>query len=120
MPASGPTPGSTPTSVPTRQPMNPYQSTPGDSATENPSARFCRVSPTSEPESAARQRHAQHGVEEVERPQTDGERARREDGDGVTPFLPADLAQPFARPAQRRDGDAKEDQEHGQERGHVG
>src|SRR5678816_2512766 len=74
MPASGPTPGSTPTSVPTRQPMNPYQSTPGDSATENPSARFCRVSPTSEPESAARQRHAQHGVEEVERPQTDGER----------------------------------------------
>src|SRR5437016_4305591 len=73
MPASGPTPGRTPTSVPTRQPMNPYQSTPGVSATENPRARFWSVSPTSDPERPARQRHAQHGVEQVERSQRDAQ-----------------------------------------------
>src|SRR3989442_6028705 len=77
MPASGPTPGSTPTSVPTTQPMKPYQSTPGESATENPRTRLWKVSSTSEPERPAGQRHAQQRVEEQERAPHDGE---REDG----------------------------------------
>src|SRR5262245_41677675 len=73
MPASGPTPGSTPTSVPTTQPMKPYQSTLGESATEKPSPRLESVSSTSEPEGSARQRHPEHGVEQEERPPGDGE-----------------------------------------------
>src|SRR5437016_5468161 len=77
MPASGPTPGNTPTSVPTTQPMNPYQSTLGESATEKPRARLCRVSSTSEPEGSARQRHAQQRVEEQERAPGDGHREDR-------------------------------------------
>src|SRR2546426_12227858 len=78
MPASGPTPGSTPTSVPTTQPTNPYHSTPGVSATEKPRAKLWRVSSTSEPERAARQRHAQQRVEEQERAPRD--RPREEGG----------------------------------------
>src|SRR5262245_58196144 len=76
MPASGPTPGSTPTSVPTRQPMKPYQSTPGASATENPTPRFPRVSSTSEAEGTAGQRHLEQRVEEVERAPRHAERQR--------------------------------------------
>src|SRR5215471_10591818 len=44
MPDNGPMPGNTPTSVPTRQPRNPYHSTSGRSATENPSIRLSKVS----------------------------------------------------------------------------
>src|SRR5919109_2565142 len=65
IPASGPTPGSTPTRVPTKQPMKPYQSTLEVSATENPRARFCSVSSTSEPERSAWQWHLQERVEQV-------------------------------------------------------
>src|SRR4030095_9258733 len=74
MPASGPTPGSTPTSVPTRQPMKPYQRTPGARATPKPCARLESVSSTLEPERTARQRHPEKRVEEVERSPRDAER----------------------------------------------
>ena len=46
IPARGPIPGSTPTTVPIRQPTNAYSRTEGVSATEKPTARFCRVSST--------------------------------------------------------------------------
>src|SRR6266849_9678459 len=77
MPASGPTPGSTPTSVPTTQPMKPYHSTLGESATEKPRARLWMVSSTSDPERPARQRHAQQRVEEQERAPRDRHREDR-------------------------------------------
>src|SRR6266852_5703056 len=127
MPASGPTPGSTPTSVPTTQPMKPYHSTLGESATEKPRARLWMVSSTSDPERPARQRHAQQRVEEQERAPRDRhredgghgepvaeaiesprrERARGEDADRVSPLVPADLAQALAARAQQRDTNAE-------------
>src|ERR1051325_6941920 len=77
IPASGPTPGSTPTSVPTTQPTNAESSTGGDSATENPSARFWMVSSTDlEAPRAARQRHAQQRLEQVERAHREEHRER--------------------------------------------
>src|SRR3990170_4014489 len=77
IPASGPTPGSTPTSVPMRQPANAYSSTPGVSATEKPRYRFWKVSSMRgvlQPEGAARQRHAQQRIEEIERGEREDQR----------------------------------------------
>src|SRR6266478_2031239 len=68
MPESGPMPGSTPTSVPTRQPRNPYHSTSGRSATENPSIRLSKVSngenPILKSQDAMLQRRFQHDGEQ--------------------------------------------------------
>src|SRR5262245_56535881 len=89
MPASGPTPGRTPTSVPTRQPMKPYQRTPGASATENPPARLWRVSSTSDAERAARQRHPEERVEQEER----SPRHREREAEANRDALPLDRDQ---------------------------
>src|SRR6266545_948811 len=48
------------------------------------------------------------------------ERARAEDGDGVTPFVPSDIGEATAPRAQHRQGDAEEDEQQREDDGHVG
>src|SRR6186997_893326 len=64
MPASGPMPGRTPTRVPTRQPRNAYHSTLGASATEKPSQRLSKVTPTSETQYALFERRLERLAEQ--------------------------------------------------------
>src|SRR5262249_47443525 len=89
MPDSGPMPGSTPTSVPTRQPRKPYHSTPGCSATENPSHRLSRVSTVSESQYALLQRLLEDDGEEPVGENADADTVRRS-GD-QTAARPGDL-----------------------------
>src|SRR5919112_1578933 len=80
--ASGPMPGSTPIKVPTTLPTRVYQRFCGVRMTASPpSSPWKAESTVSEPQRAARQRHAEQHAEE----RVHGQRGEHADAEGVPP-----------------------------------